>query len=195
MKIVIEGNIGCGKTSVMRKIHEATRLPMFLEPVDEWANWLDLFYKDPRRWGFTFNVNVLLTFNRWRNVDCLALYERSPMSCREVFTNLQYTNGDVNKMEIELFDTLYSQLKWKPNVVIYLRVDPSICMDRMNQRGRSCESSVPLDYLQAVHDNYEQMIEKAKKEGITVYVIDASQTADDVFKNVLNIITSIKDAM
>jgi deoxyadenosine/deoxycytidine kinase len=193
MKITIEGNIGCGKSSVMRKVHETTRLPIFLEPVDEWADWLNMFYNDPKRWGFTFNVNVLLTFNRWKNVECTALYERSPMSCREVFTTLQYNNKDISQIELELFDNLYTHLNWKPNVIIYLRVDPHICMDRMNKRGRICENKVSLVYLQAIHEQYEKMIQKAEAEGIQIIVIDASQNADEVYNNVMEVVSKLRN--
>jgi deoxyadenosine/deoxycytidine kinase len=188
MKICIEGNIGCGKTSVIRKIHEVTRLPVFLEPVDEWADWLDLFYNDPTRWGFTFNLNVLMTFNQWSNLQCKALYERSPLSCRKVFAQLQHINGDVSDLEIELLDKLYSQLKWQPDVIIYLRADPEVCMERMTTRGRSCENNVKLEYLEDVHALYEDMIDKTFNKNIRVHTIDANRDADLVFQDVLRIV-------
>lgn len=190
MKICIEGNIGCGKTSVMRKVHDVTRLPVFLEPVDEWADWLNMFYQDPSRWGFTFNVNVLMTFNRWKGVECEALYERSPMSCKEVFMQLQHNNGHMNAMEYELFKKVYQQVKWSPDVIIYLKADPDVCMQRMTRRGRSCENSVPIDYLRSVHERYEDMIQKAQNEGIRVFVIDANNDADTVYDNVMSTIKS-----
>ena len=62
IKICIEANIGAGKTSVLSKINEKTRLPIFLEPVNQWSHWLKLFYENPGRWGFTFNIEVLLSF-------------------------------------------------------------------------------------------------------------------------------------
>ena len=41
MKITIEGNIGSGKTSVLQKIFERKRIPIFLEPVDtDWKEGL-----------------------------------------------------------------------------------------------------------------------------------------------------------
>jgi deoxyadenosine/deoxycytidine kinase len=44
---------------------------------------------------------------------------------------------------------------------IYLRTDPETCHKRMNKRNRSEEASVPLAYLQKLHDKHEEwLIEK-----------------------------------
>lgn len=185
MKICIEANIGSGKTTLMRSIHDKTRIPIFLEPVDEWSDWLNLFYKDPSRWGFTFNTNVLMTFNRWKQIDCPALYERSPMSCKEVFTELQRDAGFLSTPEYDLFNKLYKQLGWQPNVIIYLEADPLICMNRMKTRGRVCENEVTLEYLQAVDEKYKIMLKKAQDMGIDIHVVDANNDKNIVYEEVM----------
>lgn len=185
LKICIEGNIGCGKTSVMRRINEKTRMPIFLEPVDEWAHWLNLFYEDPQRWGFTFNVEVLMSFNKWSNVGCTAVYERSPLACKSVFTEIQYKDGHLTYAERELFMKLFAELSWKQDVIIYLKCDPEICFQRMNQRGRECESHVPLEYLKKVHDQHEEMMGEAERKGIRVITVDASKSSEEVLRDVL----------
>jgi len=191
MKICIEGNVGGGKSTLLRKINEKTRLPIFLEPVDEWAQWLSLFYEDPKRWGLTFNLNVLMSFNNWKNVSCTALYERSPLACKSVFTALQFKNGYMTEAEHDLFLKIYEKLAWKQDIIIYLRSDPTICFERMQKRGRSCESAVSLDYLEKIHQYHELMMEEANKLGIQVFAVDANQDEDAVLRDVLNIINKL----
>ena len=59
-KLVIHGGIGCGKSTLLTKLQNQTRLPIFLEPISSWK-FLDNFYKDIERWGFTFNLEVIFT--------------------------------------------------------------------------------------------------------------------------------------
>jgi deoxyadenosine/deoxycytidine kinase len=76
MKISIDGNIGCGKSSILERLCKDMRYPVFLEPVKDWTSWLHLFYKDPARWGLSFNIKVLLSFHDWKDNNYIAFYER-----------------------------------------------------------------------------------------------------------------------
>lgn len=199
MKISIEGNIGSGKSTVISKICTEKRMPVFLEPVHEWKEWLALFYTDPTRWGFSFNLHVLMTFNKWINNDFTAVYERSPISNRQVFTQLGFEQGRMNSLELDLFDTMYTKLAWEPEVVIYIRTDPEVSMQRMQKRARYCESTVPLEYLRAIHDKHEKLFHKktyvdhtyAKKTNVRVYEVDGNCTADEVYTQVVKILESL----
>ncbi len=193
MKIVIEGNIGGGKSTVLNMISQRTRLPIFLEPVDtEWKQGLEYFYNDNSRWGFTFNLNVLMTYNKWRNNDFKAVYERCPLSSKEVFSKLQYDNGLMTKYENDLYQELYDKLSWEPDVVIYIRTPSNVCFDRMNSRGRECETNVPLIYLTKVHQKYEDLCDLIKtKNNIKLYTIDGNQDIEKVYTDVMKVIDNL----
>lgn len=200
MKIVIDGNIGSGKSTITSRICQELRLPMFLEPVDSWNEWLKLYYKDSARWGFSMNLNVLMSFSKWRNNNFLGIYERSPLSNRYVFTELQ----NLNPLEKNLFEEVYDQVAWIPDVVIYIRTTPEISMERMCKRGRECENEVPLDYLKAIHDKYEKMFQPeyykdyfsylnlkyTKGKECRIIIVDGNQNVDEVYKNVLEWVKS-----
>lgn len=188
MKIAIVGNIGIGKSTVIQGISQQLRIPIFLEPVQEWKEWLDLFYADPKRWGMSFNMNVIMSFAQWKNNSFKAIYERSPMCCKNVFTELQYMEGSMTSMEYDLFQKVYEQVAWEPDVIIYIRADPSVCADRIKRRGRECEHNVSVDYIQKVHDLYERMIVQCKQK---VYIVNGEQPQDHVLADVLGIIRSI----
>ena len=63
----LEGNIGAGKTTILKIIGERFKDVEFVEePVKEWQelggmNLLDYFYTDPKRWGFSFEFFSILT--------------------------------------------------------------------------------------------------------------------------------------
>ena len=198
MKISIEGNIGSGKSTVISRLCQEKRMPVFLEPVDEWKEWLTLFYSDPTRWGLSFNLHVLLTFHRWINNEFPAVYERSPISNRHVFTQLGFEEGRLNELELQLFDAMFAKLAWVPDIVIYIRTDPSISMDRMQKRARDCECGVPIEYLQAIHEKHESIFHGKHDvttilSGVTkhtkVFEVDGNMTHDDVYADVLRILT------
>lgn len=193
MKIVIEGNIGGGKSTVLNMISQRTRLPIFLEPVDtDWKDGLSLFYNDNARWGFAFNLKVLMTYHQWRNNNFKAVYERCPMSSKCVFSQLQYENKLMTKFENDLYQQYYESLAWEPEVVIYIRTPPEVCYERMNSRARECESNVPLSYLQQVHHKYEQLCEDIihnKKQKL--YVVDGTRNSEQVYEQVMKIIMTL----
>ena len=182
-RICIEGNIGSGKSTLLTRICQEKRIPVFLEPVEEWKDWLGVFYKDPARWGLSFNINVLLSFHKWKSNGFKALYERSPLSNRYVFCQLQYNQGKMTTLELDMFQKLYDELSWTPDKVIYIRTDPQISMTRMQKRGRACENSVPLEYIIAVHDMYEELIARPDISP-KVIIIDGNQDEDDVYHQV-----------
>lgn len=189
MKISIEGNIGCGKSSLLTTISKNIRIPVFLEPVDtEWKQGLDYFYTDHARWGFTFNMNVLNTYSRWKNNDYTAVYERSPVSCKHVFTQLQKDSAKLTDYEYRLFNEIYDKIAWVPDVMIYVKTDPKVCFQRMQDRGRECESTVSLDYLQGVHDKHEAMFQHINTRA---YIVDGNQDKTTVYNDVYMIINAI----
>lgn len=199
MKISIEGNIGCGKSSVISRLCKDERIPVFLEPVDEWKEWLTMFYSDPERWGMSFNINVLLTFNKWKNNEFFAVYERSPVSNRYVFTKLQHDQGGMNALELKMFERLYDRLAWTPDLVVYINTTPEVSMDRMQKRARACENAVPLEYLTAVHNKYEEIFNAGShtlpheyvppsSKPCRVVVVDGNRPHDEVYEDVLKII-------
>ena len=187
MKISIQGNIGCGKTTVIKSLNDKIRIPFFLEPLHKWDKLLTLFYSDPSKWAFPFNLEVLSSFHDWKNNTFPAIYERSPLSCRYVFTQLNNDNGHIHDLELNVFDKIYKELSWTPEVLIYIRTDPNICYERMNERSRECEKEVPLDYIKAVHDKYEKLVETLP-ENIKIYIVDGNQSKERLLLLIENII-------
>ena len=192
MKISIDGNIGGGKSTLLTKLCQELRLPVFLEPIQDWNEWLTLFYKDNARWGMSFNLSVLMSFSKWCNNNFLALYERSPLANRYIFSEIQCDQGTMNTLEIELYNKIYDELSWIPDVVIYIKTTPEVTQERIKIRGRECENTVPLEYLKAVHDKYEklygttsQLDEKySGKKHCKIITIDGNRPFDEVYIDV-----------
>lgn len=59
-----------------------------------------------------------------------------------------------------------------PQVVIWLEADPQVCLDRIHQRDRSCESGISLEYLKALRDSYTAIIAEMEKKGSRIMYYD-----------------------
>lgn len=190
MKISIESNISGGKSTLLSRIQKNTRIPVFLEPVDSWTM-ISSFYEDRKRWGFTFNLEVLLSMATWKHNNFLSIYERSPLSCLEVFAQLQVDDGSMTKGEMDIFLRLYQQFGWAQDCVIYLDTSPEVCFQRMKNRDRECENKVTLEYLAKVHAKHASMIESIKHKSTRLFIIDGNRDSDVVYRDVLQIVSNL----
>ena len=52
MKVVFDGNIGCGKSSILKMIQNNNPIEMnvYNEPLHDWSKWLTLFYSDMKKY-------------------------------------------------------------------------------------------------------------------------------------------------
>jgi deoxyadenosine/deoxycytidine kinase len=184
MKISIDGNIGAGKTTILKKL---TNYDVILEPVEEWTEHLTKFYEDPIRWGFCFNLKVLSSFAKWHNVDKFILFERSPIACNKVFTDMHYEDGNMDKLELKTFNDIYDNIGWSPDVLIYIKTRPENCLKRIKIRGRESEQNISIEYLDKVHKKYEELIIKHK----TVIIIDGERDTKIIYEEIKNIIDDL----
>jgi deoxyadenosine/deoxycytidine kinase len=184
MRIVFDGNIGCGKSSIIKKIKELNLINslFFNEPLNDWNEWMTLFYSDMSKYSFGFQLRVLKSHIDKKNI-INGIFERSPLSCQRIFGDLLFEDNLMTKLEWNLIEEFYTDYGWTPNVVIYLKCDPEICHKRILQRNRDCENIISLEYLQRIHNKYEQLYKN--NDSIKVIEIDANQTIDKVFDEIM----------
>ena len=67
--VVVEGNIGSGKTTFLEHFNKHNKVEVVTEPVEEWRNvgghnLLQLMYENPSRWSHIFQSYVQLTMTQ-----------------------------------------------------------------------------------------------------------------------------------
>ena len=190
MRIAIEGNIGCGKTTLLRRL--AAEWKVVLEPVEDWAELLTLYYQDQIRWAFAMNLEALLALvqiPQHNGKGDPILTERSPLSCKEVFTRLGFNADHLTADEWNLFCQLHTLHGWKPDVLIYLKSNPNICMERMKARDRAAETPVTKDHLTRLQLGHVNMLRYYDGH---LHVVDATQDPDTVYQRVKDILEAYK---
>lgn len=179
LQIMVEGNIGAGKTTFLKMLTEALENVSFLpEPVESWQdvnghNLLQELYKDSKRWAYSFQTYAFLTHTknqehaRDKNTS-VALLERSIYSCHFCFARNFKDNNQLTPLEWELCNKLFTKHVAdapKPDGFIYLKTSPEVCFSRLKTRNRSEEADVPLEYLEKLSFNHDDWL--IRKNGIT----------------------------
>lgn len=164
MRVAIDGNIGSGKTEVIRALARdlGGGVRVFEEPVQDWTELLPLFYASPSEWGLAFSLKVLLGFRQVPTDPhdfCQAcVVERSPLTNRHVFAQLLYNDGSLTQQEWDLFKEYHDVLGWSPDAVVFIDTPTNVCMHRIQERGRVGEAQVTEEYLRRVEFQYENML-------------------------------------
>jgi deoxyadenosine/deoxycytidine kinase len=188
--IIIDGNIGSGKTTVIRSLQKFYNCVE--EPVNEWAPYLDAFYKNMNKNSLLFQMKVLEHHMKNKNHNKLHILERSPLSCIHVFGKNLLDNKYLSDLDMSLMIDMNNNFGWYPKTVIYINTPPDLCYKRVNERSRENEV-IPIEYLESISKLYDNLYIN-KNLGIdieNIYIVDGKQSKEDLLENIKNIISSI----
>jgi deoxyadenosine/deoxycytidine kinase len=167
----LEGNIGSGKTTIMKIISNHFKDVEFIEePVKQWQNLggmnlLDSFYSDPKRWGFSFEFFSMLTkiealLKAAESDKPIIIIERSIFSNR-VFMDLSKELGKLDTMEycmlINTYNFYLAHVYPQISGVIYLDTPVDECIKRITRRNRGEECTIEKSYLEAIKNKMDEM--------------------------------------
>lgn len=192
MWISMMGVIGAGKSTLAEQLSEKLNLPLYKEEVAE-NPCLQLFYSDPKEYGFLLQVDLLA--QRYREQIKLAANSVGGVQDRSIYEDLIFCrmllkNNIISQVEyntyLKLWNTISTSLP-KPNIIVHLKVSPEICHERVRSRGRKMEEGVSLAYLQDLHVEYEKFLEEISRH-VFVVTLEWSE-----FHSEEKVIESIKD--
>jgi deoxyadenosine/deoxycytidine kinase len=170
--ILLEGNIGAGKSTVGQMLKASGRFDFIEEPVNTWqsgfaSNLLDLFYHDMERWSFAFQILAFITRAKtWKEVlartsHSRVVLERSIFTDRHVFATNMHQMGMMTDTEWQvycgLWEFLVSNYCVTPDAILYLRTPAKVCLERIAVRKRAEEGAIQIEYLEqleALHDGW-----------------------------------------
>jgi|TARA_Y100000385_G_scaffold258366_1_gene286313 deoxyadenosine/deoxycytidine kinase len=205
--ITIDGNIGCGKSSILTYLHKTYKLPVDLEPVESWQSYLNNIYNNTNNNdnnSNVFNFQVRIWLDRcWiqnkkdNDFSNIILVERSPYFIKKSFIETAKNNNVINLEEYQILLDLHKKTdeKWNNNIYIYLKSEPELCLSRIKKRNRQSEDKITLEYLKQIHNTHEENIIKLKKEvgENNIYIINIENKTIQIISNEINnIINKIK---
>jgi len=156
--VVIEGNIGAGKTTLATRISEEFNARLILEHFAD-NPFLPKFYDNPDKYSFPLELSFLAS--RYKQLK----EELEPQNLFNTFTIADYyfmkslvfasstLKGDEYNLYRTIFHIIYSSLP-KPDIFVYLHLNSEKLLSNIKKRGRDYEKSITSDYLRKIQDNY-----------------------------------------
>lgn len=168
--VIVEGNIGSGKTTFLNHFQKYNNVCVLSEPINKWRdcdghNLFGLMYQDPQKWAFSFQSYVQLTMleNHTNEIDKpIKLMERSIYSARYCFVEKMLKDG---LMPAASGAVINEWFKWctkhtmcAVDLIVYLRTTPEVAYERIMSRNRSEEKTISMDYLKDLHKAHEEWL-------------------------------------
>ncbi len=157
--IVIEGPIGCGKTTLASLLADKFNVQLLSEKAEE-NPFLPRFYQDAQRYALP--TQLFFLFQRSRQI--------ADMSQRDMFTaptvadfflekDPLFARLNLDDEEYTLYHQIYTHLQLKspkPDLIIYLQTPVDELAERIEERNISYEQEIPHEYIERLADAYSE---------------------------------------
>ena len=190
--ISIDGNIGSGKTTLFNnlkklfKLERRENIGFVKEPVDEWTNIVDKndvpilknLYSDIKKYAFRFQMMAYISRISLLKKMCaegkydVLVTERSVYTDKNIFCKMLYDDQIIEHDEFMIYNKWFEEFTQDLNLsnIIYVNVDPEICLQRIMKRKREGEK-VTIEYLEKLHSYHEKWLQNCE---YPVFVIHAN---------------------
>lgn len=159
--IVIEGTVGCGKTTFGNFLSELINIKMYEELVNNDTNvLLDKFYAKQKRWAFALQIHFLNDrFKMIKEINKLesGILDRSIYG-DSIFAELLHEDDKMSKEEYNTYKSLLNNMLehiTPPQLLIYLECSTDTAIQRIAKRNRGIETEVPINYWLRLNEKYD----------------------------------------
>lgn len=156
--LVIEGNIGAGKTSLATMLAGETGSRLILEQFSD-NPFLPKFYEDPGRYAFQLELSFLS--ERYQQIKKELghpdLFRQPVVSDYFLAKSFIFSKQNLKDDELRLFEKLYLIIEPqvpRPDLYVYLHLPVDRLLDNIRKRGRSYELKIGESYLKEIQDGY-----------------------------------------
>lgn len=204
--VVIDGLIFSGKTTAIRNLNlrlsssSDTTFNFFEEPVESWMNegWLEKYYSNIPKFASSFQIRIILSHIQQKNeiekinmdqksTNIVNICERSAITTLNVFSKMLVADGVLDEIELKLHEQMIEMFKYKkPDVLIYLNIDPEIALRRNLKRMRNGESNIQIEYLRKLNQAYLNELENLAEKIIVIDgTLDEAIIVEKIMKHLI----------
>ncbi|MEJ2621432.1 MAG: deoxynucleoside kinase [Candidatus Thiodiazotropha sp.] len=155
--LVVEGPIGVGKTSLVRRLASHFQSEMLLEGAEE-NPFLQRFYENPREAALPAQLFFLFQRSRqWNGLVQDDLFRQHLIADFMLEKDQLFAQINLDKDELSLYEQVYQQLTLQappPDLVVYLQAPVVTLMSRIKKRARPQEKTIEASYLEKLCDAY-----------------------------------------
>jgi len=156
--LVIEGNIGAGKTTLANKLANEYNAKLIVEQFAD-NPFLPKFYKNQDRYSFPLELSFLADrYNQIKNeVFNLDLFHSFLIADYYFAKSAIFAQNTLKEDEYRLFrqifDIVFESMP-KPDLYVYLHADTEKLLSNIKKRGRDYEQEITPDYLEKIKNGY-----------------------------------------
>ncbi len=172
--VIVEGNIGTGKTSLATKLSEEYNTRLILERFAD-NPFLPRFYENQQRYAFPLELSFLA--DRYQQLmDQLSnqdLFKTQTVSDYILSKSLIFAGITLKEDEFILYQRLFHIMNPhlpRPDLLVYLHKSVSKLQENIRKRGRDYEQNIENDYLKNLEGGYWDYFKQ--QQGLRILVID-----------------------
>jgi len=172
MYIAFEGVIGVGKTTLARLLQSSFQADLLLEIFEE-NPFLSDFYSDRKRYAFQTQIFFLLSRYHQQRKGVRDSLANNPWLISDYTFQKDRLFAEVNLDgdELEMYFRVHEALAEKitpPDLIVYLRADTDVLMQRIAQRDRPYERQMEVGYIDTLNNTYENHFGNRSEKNILV---------------------------
>ena len=174
--LVIEGNIGAGKTTLAQMISSDFNAKLVLEQFAD-NPFLPKFYNEPDKYSFPLEMSFLAErynqLNReLQNFDLFSSFTVSDYYFMKSLIFAQNTlQDDEYKLYQQFFKIIYDKMP-KPDLYIYLHLNAKNLIRNIELRGRDYELQISPNYLEKITQGYFNFFKQ--QDDFPIAIIDTN---------------------
>ena len=155
--VVVEGPIGCGKTTLAQRLAQRLGAATLLE--DAKANpFLPLFYRDMKRHALP--TQLFFLFQRVQQLEALQqpdLFGKATVADFALAKDPLFARMTLDDAEYQLYMRIFEHVRPQapvPDLVIYLQASVETLIRRVKRRGNAIEAGISEQYLRDLSEAY-----------------------------------------
>ncbi|HCX99054.1 MAG TPA: deoxynucleoside kinase [Bacteroidales bacterium] len=156
--LVIEGNIGAGKTTLSTMLADEFNAKLVLEQFSD-NPFLPKFYNNPERYSFPLELSFLAERYKQLNNELRvgSLFQSMIIADYFFMKSLIFAQNTLAKDEFSLyrqiFEIIYSSIP-KPDLYVFLHLPIDKLLENIRARDRDYEKTINAAYLERIQEGY-----------------------------------------